>query len=198
MENNLLKDIKQILINRSTNNIFKDMNDIDLLKYLNLYNSIDSILLFGKEEEFIKTFPNYRIIVTSLVDNNKIELKTNIIESYNKLMMILKKYTNDIFYLEDDRSISIRNIIISILIINILLHHDYNNSYPLEVTITKDKIITKSINKEVSNVVFNLFKEIGLINEDYSINKFIKYSKIYSSKEPTIINEKIYSITLHI
>lgn len=198
MENNLLKDIKQILINRSTNNIFKDMNDIDLLKYLNLYNSIDSILLFGKEEEFIKTFPNYRIIVTSLVDNNKIELKTNIIESYNKLMMILKKYTNDIFYLEDDRSISIRNIIIGILIINILLHYDYNNSYPLEVTITKDKIITKSINKEVSNEVFNLFKEIGLINEDYSINKFIKYSKIYSSKEPTIINEKIYSITLHI
>lgn len=198
MENNLLKDIKQILINRSTNNIFKDMNDIDLLKYLNLYNSIDSILLFGKEEEFVKTFPYYKIIVTSLVDNNKIELKTNIIESYNKLMMILKKYTNDIFYLEDDRSISIRNIIISILIINILLHYDYNNSYPLEVTITKDKIITKSINKEVSNVVFNLFKEIGLINEDYSINKFIKYSKIYSSKEPTIINEKIYSITLHI
>lgn len=198
MENNLLKDIKQILINRSTNNIFKDMNDIDLLKYLNLYNSIDSILLFGKKEEFVKTFPYYKIIVTSLVDNNKIELKTNIIESYNKLMMILKKYTNDIFYLEDDRSISIRNIIISILIINILLHYDYNNNYPLEVTITKDKIITKSINKEVSNVVFNLFKEIGLINEDYSINKFIKYSKIYSSKEPTIINEKIYSITLHI
>lgn len=198
MENNLLKDIKQILINRSTNNIFKDMNDIDLLKYLNLYNSIDSILLFGKKEEFVKTFPYYKIIVTSLVDNNKIELKTNIIESYNKLMMILKKYTNDIFYLEDDRSISIRNIIISILIINILLHYDYNNSYPLEVTITKDEIITKSINKEVSNVVFNLFKEIGLINEDYSINKFIKYSKIYSSKEPTIINEKIYSITLHI
>lgn len=198
MENNLLKDIKQILINRSANNIFKDMNDIDLLKYLNLYNSIDSILLFGKEEEFVKNFPNYKIIVTSLVDNNKIELKTNIIESYNKLMMILKKYTNDIFYLEDDRSISIRNIIISILIINILLHYDYNNSYPLEVTITKDKIITKSINKEVSNVVFNLFKEIGLINEDYSINKFIKYSKIYSSKEPTIINDKIYSITLHI
>ncbi len=174
MENNLLKDIKQILINRSTNNIFKDMNDIDLLKYLNLYNSIDSILLFGKEEEFVKNFPYYKIIVTSLVDNNKIELKTNIIESYNKLMMILKKYTNDIFYLEDDRSISIRNIIISILIINILLHYDYNNSYPLEVTITKDKIITKSINKEVSNVVFNLFKEIGLIND------------------------KIYSITLHI
>lgn len=198
MENNLLKDIKQILINRSTNDIFKNMNDIDLLKYLNLYNSIDSILLFGKEEEFIKNFPNYKITVISLVDNNKIELKTNIIESYNKLMMILKKYTNDIFYLEDDRSISIRNIIISILIINILLHYDYNNSYPLEVTITKDKIITKSINKEVSNVVFNLFKEIGLINEDYSINKFIKYSKIYSSKEPTIINEKIYSITLHI
>lgn len=198
MENNLLKDIKQILINRSTNNIFKDMNDIDLLKYLNLYNSIDSILLFGKKEEFVKTFPYYKIIVTSLVDNNKIELKTNIIESYNKLMMILKRYTNDIFYLEDDRSISIRNIIISILIINILLHYDYNNSYPLEVTITKDEIITKSINKEVSNVVFNLFKEIGLINEDYSINKFIKYSKIYSSKEPTIINEKIYSITLHI
>mgnify|MGYP004499684801 FL=1 len=198
MENNLLKDIKQILINRSTNNIFKDMNDIDLLKYLNLYNSIDSILLFGKEEEFVKTFPYYKIIVTSLVDNNKIELKTNIIESYNKLMMILKRYTNDIFYLEDDRSISIRNIIISILIINILLRYDYNNSYPLEATITKDKIITKSINKEVSNVVFNLFKEIGLINEDYSINKFIKYSKIYSSKEPTIINEKIYSITLHI
>lgn len=113
-------------------------------------------------------------------------------------MIILKKYTNDIFYLEDDRSISIRNIIISILIINILLHYDYNNSYPLEVTITKDKIITKSINKEVSNVVFNLFKEIGLINEDYSINKLIKYSKIYSSKEPTIINDKIYSITLHI
>lgn len=198
MENNLLKDIKQILINRSTNNIFKDMNDIDLLKYLNLYNSIDSILLFGKKEEFVKNFPNYKIIVTSLVDNNKIELKTNIIESYNKLMMILKRYTNDIFYLEDDRSISIRNIIISILIINILLHYDYNNSYPLEVTITKDEIITKSINKEVSNVVFNLFKEIGLINEDYSINKFIKHSKIYSSKEPTIINEKIYSITLHI
>jgi ATP-dependent DNA helicase RecG len=107
------------------------------------------------------------------------DIRTNLIESYDRLMAFVAKHLPDKFYLEGDQRISIRDHIFREVVSNILIHRDYGNPYP------KNPVIAR------------FFKEIGWVDELGSgVRKIYKYSRTYFGFNPQIIEEDIFRIIL--
>lgn len=137
------------------------------------------------------------------------DIRTNLLDSYDRLTDFIKKHLNDKFYIEDDQRINVRDVIARELCANLLIHREYSNPYPAKLVITKDYIITENANKpriigfiNLNNYspypknpkIASFFKEIGLADELVSgIKKIAKYTKIYSSGgEPLFKDDAIF------
>jgi ATP-dependent DNA helicase RecG len=138
------------------------MDDIELLKSAGLYirdykNNIEgftlaAILLLGKDEVIMSIIPYFKtdaILRKINLDryDDRDDIRTNLIESYDRLMAFVNKHLPDTFYLEGDIRISIRDKIFREVISNMLIHRDYGNPYPDELVIGKYKIYKENSNK---------------------------------------------------
>ena len=138
------------------------------------------------------------------------DIRTNLIESYDSLMAFVNKHLPDTFYLEGDIRISIRDKIFREVISNILIHRDYGNPYPAKFVIGKDKIYTENSNKPHGHGIIDpnnfspfpknptiakFFKEMGLVDELGSgVRNIHKYGKAYFGYKPLILEEDIFKI----
>ena len=137
------------------------------------------------------------------------DIRTNLLDSYDRLTSFIKKHLNDKFYIEDDQRINVRDVIARELCANLLIHREYSNPYPAKLVITKDNIVTENANKprmigfiDLNNYspypknpkIAGFFKEIGLADELGSgIKKIAKYTKIYSGgEEPIFKDDEIF------
>lgn len=199
------------------------MTDLELLKsaglYLKDYQSgkegltLAAVLLLGKDELIFSVIPHYRtdaILRREDIDryDDRDDIRTNLIESYERLMMFTAKHLKDKFHLEKDQRVSLRDKIFREVISNILIHREYSNPYPAKLVIEADKVFTENSNKPHGNgiidptnfspypknpVIARFFKEIGWVDELGSgVRNIYKYSKFYSGKEPLFIEEDIF------
>jgi len=138
------------------------------------------------------------------------DIRTNLIESYYRLLSFVNKHLSDTFFLERDIRISIRDKIFREVISNILIHRDFGNAYPAKLIIGKDKIYTENSNKPHGHglidpnnfspfpknpIIAKFFKEMGLVDELGSgVRNIHKYGKIYFGYEPQIIEDDIFKI----
>ena len=121
------------------------MNDFDLLKSAQLYKkdfqtgkdgyTFAGILLFGKDETILSVVPHFRIDAILRRENvdrydDRDDIRTNLIESYDRLLIFGEKHLNDPFYLENDQRISLRGKILREVISNLLIHREYTNAFP--------------------------------------------------------------------
>ena len=198
-----LSDLREDLIARArkvasirvANHPWKSMDDMELLKSAGLYmrdykNNIEgftlaAILLLGKDEVIMSVVPYYKtdaILRKVNLDryDDRDDVRTNLIESYDRLMAFINKHLPDTFYLEGDIRISIRDKIFREVISNILIHRDYSNPYPAKLVIGKNKIYTENSNKPHGHglidpnnfspfpknpTIAKFFKEMGLVDE---------------------------------
>ncbi len=203
------------------------MSDFDLLKSAQLYKkdfqtgkdgfTLAAILLFGKDETILSVVPHFRIDAILRRENvdrydDRDDIRTNLIESYDRLLNFGEKHLNDPFYLENDQRISLRGKILREVISNLLIHREYTNAFPAKFIIEKEKIQTENGNKPHGFGLINperltpfpknpsiarIFKEIGRADELGSgTRNLFKYCKVYCGHDPQLIEQDIFKFIL--
>jgi ATP-dependent DNA helicase RecG len=201
------------------------LSNIDILKSAGLFKkdlktgksgiTLAGILLFGKDETIISVLPHHRtdaILRKINIDryDDRDDIRTNLLDSYVRLMDFVKKHLPDPFYLEDDKRISLRSKIFREAVVNILIHREYLNPFPAKMIIEKDKVIFENACKPHSYGLIHpetftpfpknpniarVFKEIGYADELGSgVRNLFRYCKFYGKKDPEIIEHDIFRL----
>jgi ATP-dependent DNA helicase RecG len=219
----LLIRVRKMAANRKPDHPWESMDDMELLKssqlYLKDYQSgkegftLASVVLLGKDEVILSVIPHFRTDAILRIENldrydDRDDIRTNLLESYDRIMAFAAKHLPDKFYLEKDQNINIRDRIIREIAGNILMHREYLNPFPAKFIIEKNMIYAENSNKphghgliDPSNfspfpknpVIAKFFKEIGRADELGSgVRNLFKYCKIYSNKVPQMIEEDVF------
>lgn len=227
LRKDLIEKARIMATNRTVNHPWSKMNDIEMLRSASLYEknlqtgeeglNLAALLLFGTDEVISSALSYYRtdaILKIKNVDryDDRDDIKTNLIESYERLTNFIKKHLSEKFYIEGDQRINARDVIARELCANLLIHREYANPYPAKLIITADNIITENANKpknigyiDLNNYspypknpkIANFFKEIGLAEELGSgIKTITKYTKIYSENLPSFKDDEIFKVII--
>lgn len=139
-------------VHRCSNRIF-DRNEDGDFEITNNTNLVAD-LYYRKQ----RTYSENKIYPIITIDDLREDIikRTNLIESYDRLMAFIEKHLKDKFYLEKDQRISLRNHIFREVISNILIHREYMNPFPAKLIIEIDKVITENSNKPHRNGVINV------------------------------------------
>lgn len=228
LREDLIKRARQMAINNSSkNHLWADMSDEEMLRSLNLIEkdlitgkeglTLAAILLFGKDTTILSALPHHKTDAIYRVKNldrydDREDIRTNLIESYERLIAFIEKHLDDKFYIEDTQRIDVRNKIARELCANTLIHREFSNPYPAKLIIGKDKLWTENANRakmigqiNISSYapypknpkIARFFKEIGLADELGSgIRNMVKYTQIYSGGIPEFKEDDIFTTTI--
>lgn len=202
-----------------------NMDDQELLKSAGLYGrdiatgeegyNLAAIMLLGKDDVILNVAPAYvtdalvRKVNMDRYDDREI-IKTNLIESYDRLLEFGRKHLPDKFFLEDTVNKSLRNIIIREMVSNTLMHREFSSSYTSKFVIEKDRMYVENANRAaydgyitVDNlepnpknpIIAAFFRNIGYADQLGSgVRNLFKYSKFYSGQEPKFIEGDVFRI----
>jgi ATP-dependent DNA helicase RecG len=199
------------------------MTNEELLQSMRLYQkdystgkeglTLAAILLFGKDETILSVLPYHRVDAILRKQNldrydDRDDIRTNLIDSYHRLMAFVEKHIDDPFYLENDIRISVRNKMFREAISNILIHREYLNPFPSKMIIENERVVFENANKphglgqiDLSNfspfpknpIIARVFKEIGYADELGSgVRNLNKYYKLFSNTKPKLTEEDIF------
>ena len=225
----LIDRARKMAANRTSNHPWSKMTDLEMLRSAALYEknletgkegfNLACILLFGKDDTISSALSYYKTDAILRVEDidrydDRDDIRTNLVESYERLTDFIKKHLNDKFYIEGDQRINVRDVIARELCANLLIHREYSNPYPAKLVITKDAIYTENANKprmigyiDLNNYtpypknpkIAAFFKEIGLADELGSgIKKIAKYTKIYSGEVPFFKEDEVFKVKVPI
>ncbi|OGS28132.1 MAG: AAA family ATPase [Elusimicrobia bacterium RIFOXYB2_FULL_48_7] len=225
LRKDLIKRARKLAVNQKPGHPWAEMDDFELLKSAHLYQkdfqsgkkglTLAAILLFGKDEVILSALPHLRTDAILRRENldrydDRDDIRTNLIESYDRIMAFVEKHLPDKFYIEKDQRISLRNHLFREVAGNILIHREYSNPFPAKFVIEQSRVYTENSNKPHGHglinpanfipfpknpVIAKVFKEIGRADELGSgVRKLFKYSKIYSGAEPKLLEEDIFKI----
>lgn len=223
----LIQKARKMAIAQTPNHPWRNLDDDALLRSAGLYAkdlesglsgyNLAAILLLGKDETILSACPAYKtdaIYRDHQKDryDDRIIIKTNLIESYHLLIEFIQKHMDDRFHLDGDRRISLRDIIAREIISNILIHREYTNSFVAKVIISKDQLLMENACRanrsgEVTPdnfepdpknpIISNFFRNIGLADELGSgVRNLYKYSMMYSGQAPSITENDIFTISI--
>jgi len=114
LRSDLFTKIRKLASNERANHPWKSMDNMELLKSSGLYIrdfqsgregiTLAAILLLGKDEVIFSALPHYRTDAILRRENtdrydDRDDIRTNLIESYERLMQFTAKHLNDKFYL---------------------------------------------------------------------------------------------------
>ncbi len=108
--------------------------------------TLAAILLFGKDETIQSVVPAYKIDALLRKHNldrydDRLTVRTNLIDAYDLLMGFIAKHLNDPFFLEGDIRISLRDKIFRELVANIIAHREYLDGRSAMIIIYRDKVV---------------------------------------------------------
>ena len=202
---------------------WEKMTDLEIIRSAGLYQedrvtgqsgyNLAAALLFGRDELILSCTANY---VTDAIcrreDLNRYDdrlmVRTNLIDAYDQLMEFVAKHTLDRFFLIDGLSVSVRSKIARELVSNILVHREYTSAFPAKIIVERDRIITEnwSLPKAPGRIDPNnftpypknpllaqFFVNIGRADVLGSgVRNLYKYTKIYSGGEPELIDGDVF------
>ncbi|MCD7884644.1 MAG: putative DNA binding domain-containing protein [Lachnospiraceae bacterium] len=222
----LLPRVRQMAVNHAGGvHPWKDLSDEELLKSAGLYGTdmatgesgynLAAIMLLGKDDVILNVCPAYltdallRKVNVDRYDDREI-VRTNLIESYDRLMEFARKHLLDKFFLEDDARVSLRNILAREMISNVLMHREFTSPYMAKFVIEKDRMYVKNANRAAGDgfitpdnlepnpknpIIASFFRNIGLADTLGSgTRKLYKYSKYYSGRNPKFREGDVFQI----
>lgn len=201
------------------------MDDQELFKSAGLYGrdiatgeegfNLAAIMLLGKDDVILNVAPAYvtdalvRKVNVDRYDDREV-IKTNLIESYDRLMEFGKKHLPDKFFLEDTVNKSLRNTILREMVSNVLMHREFSNSYTAKLVIEKERMYVENANRAANDgyitmdnlepnpknpIIASFFRNIGYADQLGSgVRNLFKYSKYYSGQEPEFIEGDVFRI----
>ena len=221
----LLPRIRRMAATKHENHPWKDMDDMALLRNAGLYEeniltgekgfNLAAILLLGKDEVIQSACPGYRTDAIFRDEHpdrydDRLIVETNLINSYDLLMDFIAKHTNDKFFLIDNMSTSVRDIIAREIVSNILVHREYSSAFPAKLVIEPDRIMTENWNRSLfpgkidpnaftpypkNPILAKFFVNIGRAETLGSgVRNLYKYTKIYCGGEPELDEGDVFKI----
>ncbi|WP_310601631.1 RNA-binding domain-containing protein [Anaerosporobacter sp.] len=222
----LLARVKQMAVNHAGGkHPWKNMSDEEVLKSAGLYGkdastgqqgyNLAAAMLLGKDDIILSIASGYRtdaLLRKVNIDryDDRLIVQTNLIESYDQLMGFAEKHLWDKFFLEDDKRVSIRNIIAREMLVNTLIHREMTSSYIAKFVIEKDRMFVENANRAVREgimtpddfepnpknpIIASFFRNIGLSDQLGSgVRNLFKYGKLYSGLEPEMIEGDVFKI----
>lgn len=206
---------------------WNSMTDEELLQSTRLYTkdratgetgyNLAAVMLLGKDDVIADVVPAYitdaifRRVDIDRYDDREV-IKTNLIESYERLMEFGRKHLPDKFYLEKDQRKSLRNIITREMIANTLIHREYTSSYQAKFVIERNRMYVENANRATqaaqltpdiiepnpkNPIIASFFRNIGYADQLGSgVRNLFKYCKIYSGEEPVFDEGDVFRITV--
>lgn len=226
LRSDLIQRVRKIIRAENPNHPWGTMTDEELLSSARLYQhdyqtgkesyTLAAILLLGKDEVIQSVLPHFKtdaILRRINLDryDDRDDIRTNLIESYDRLMAFVAKHLPDPFYLEKDQRISLRDHIFREVVANMLIHREYINGFPAKFVIGNNQVVAENANRphghgriNPSNftpypknpIIARFFKEIGRADELGSgVRNLYKYTRIYSSgADPQLLEGDIFKI----
>jgi len=176
--------------------------------------TLAAILLFGKDETILNALPHHRTDAILRRENldrydDRDDIRTNLIDSYDRLMAFVAKHLPDPFFLDGDVRASLRNKIFREAVANILIHREYSNGFPAKMIVGLNRVVFENANRPHGHGLINpetftpfpknpiiarVFKEIGFADELGSgVRNLFKYTGIYSKGgTPQLIEDDIF------
>lgn len=114
--------------------------------------TLAAALVFGTDETIGNILPAYRIDILERRQNmdrwdDRLLLKTNLIDSYLKVLEFIKNKWPEKFYLENGNRKDLRELIFRELVANVIIHREYNNSLSTEIIIYEDRVEATNPNR---------------------------------------------------
>ena len=229
LRTDIISRARQMAVNRQPAHAWESLNDMELLRSVQLYQTdystgkegltLAAILLFGRDEVIQSVLPFHKTDAICRIQNldrydDRDDIRTNLIESYDRLMRFVEKHLSDKFVLKDDIRISVRNLIFREIIANTLIHREYTNPYPAKLLIEQHSVKTENANKAHGGlelepetfspfpknpVIARVFKEIGRADELGSgVRNIYRYYNLYSVHKPLLHEEDVFKCTVFI
>ena len=205
-----------------------EMDDMELLKSAQLYKTdlqtgkegitLAGILLFGKDQTILSALPYHKTDAILRRENldrydDRDDIRTNLLDSYDRLMAFAEKHLPDPFYLEGDVRISLRDKIFREAVTNTLIHREYSNAFPAKMIIEKHRVLFENANRAngfgvidpesfspspKNPIIAGVFKEMGYADELGSgVRNLFKYTSAYSKGgNPELIEGDIFKISI--
>lgn len=178
-----------------TEHPWEEMDDEELLRSANLYledyktgekgYTLAAVLLLGKDRVIQNILPHYKTDAILRIENkdrydDRDVIRTNLIDSYDRLMAFVQKHLPDRYYREDSQRISLRDLIFHEVISNLLVHREFSNAFPARLVIEEQNVITENWNRPHNTgqidpenftphpknpVIARFFSEIGRVEE---------------------------------
>ena len=204
-----------------------DLTDSELVRNTGLFGrdfrtgkegvTLAGILLFGRDDVIQSVLPHHRTDALLRIVNvdrydDRNDVRTNLMESFERLTAFCVKHLNDPFYLEGNTRISLRDKIIRELVANTLIHREYSRAFTARLVIEKDQLFIENANRphgygqiDVNNftplpknpVIAKMFREIGFADDLGSgVRNTAHYLKLYSGKDPLFEEGDIFRVTI--
>lgn len=227
LRDDLFQLVKRFALSKNPEHPWQALSNEELLQSAGLYRHdyasgvsgicAAGVLLFGKDDVIHNIFPAYK--TDALLRRNNTEryddrllVRTNLIESYSQLIQFGEKWLPDKFYLENSGSVSLRGKILREAIGNLLIHREFTSSYVARFVIEKERIVVDNSNRSCHHgnitpqnlmpqaknpLIADFFKEIGRADELGSgVRNLYKFVRLYSGKDPMLLDEDIFTLII--
>ncbi len=179
--------------------------------------TLAAILLFGKDSTILSALPHHRtdaLLRRVNVDryDDRDDIRTNLIDSYSRLLAFGEKHLSDPFYLEVDQQVSLRSWIMREIVGNLLMHREYSHAFPAKLIIESKRLLTENSNKPNASgridpqsfspfsknpSIARVFREIGRADELGSgVRKLYRYCKDFCGHDPELVEDDIFRFSL--
>ena len=205
------------------------MDDLELLKSAQLHQTdpetgksgitLAGILLLGNDRLILSAVPHHRTdLILRKVNLDRYDdrdlVRTNLIESYERIIAFVQKHLPDPFFLEGMERISLRDAIFREVASNVLIHREYTNAFPAKLIIELGQVRTENSNKPhgfgaldpatftpfpKNPVIGAFFREIHRADELGSgMRKMMRYGKDYGGADPEMIEGDVFRIAVKV
>jgi ATP-dependent DNA helicase RecG len=220
----LFKRVRVLAEHERAGHPWTEMTDTELLRSAGFYKidpltgkkgyTLAGVLLLGKDETILNALPHYRTDAILRKENlhrydDRDDIRTNLIESYDRLMAFIAKHLPDKFYQEKEIRSSLRDRLFREIIGNLLIHREFSNGFPAKLIIQQERVYAENWSRpngsgviDPSNfspfpknpVIARFFKEIGRVDELGSgiVNVF-RLTSIYTpGAQPQFIEGDVF------
>lgn len=219
----LMPKVRRLAQSRQDDHPWLEMTDAEVIRSAGLYQedpvtgqsgyNLAAVLLFGRDELIQSCTANYITDAICRRENldrydDRLMVRTNLIDAYDQLMEFIAKHTLDRFFLIEDQSVSVRSKIARELVSNILVHREYTSAFPAKIIIERNRIVTENWNLPKAPgrinpnnfapypknpILARFFVNIGRADVLGSgVKNLYRFTKIYSGGEPELIDGDVF------
>jgi ATP-dependent DNA helicase RecG len=111
--------------------------------------TLAAALLFARDEVLQHILPDYKTEACLRRadpdrDDDRREIRTNLIDAYQELMQFIRAYLPEKFYPEGDIRVDLREKIFAEVVANLLIHREFTSDFPARLFIYPDRVETEN------------------------------------------------------